>query len=106
MVRSSGSGPSVAARSVTRCSAWCEAPVLFWTAAAGGIGYRRCMDLDVPDATVGTEEEERLGWMRDEFRAAQHRRYEKAAVALVNRELAGKPSATDVEPLTIGPKRD
>ena len=34
--------------------------------------------------------EERLAWMRAEFREAQQRRYEKRAIVLVNTALAAK----------------
>lgn len=63
------------------------------------------MALHVPGEALGTEEEERLDWMRAEFRAAQQRRYERAAIALANRALTGKPPAPGLEPLTIGPKK-
>ena len=72
--------------------------MLLWTVAAGRIGYRRCMAPHVPDEVPATEEQERLDWMRAEFRAAQQRRYEKAGIALVNRALASKAPAPEAEP--------
>ena len=48
------------------------------------------MTLYVPDEAHGTEDEERVAWMRAEFRAAQLRRYEKAAIAVANRTITLK----------------
>ena len=71
-----------------------------WTVAAVGIGYRRCMAaLHVPDEALGSEHEERVAWMRAEFRAAQLRRYEKAAIVLANRTITSKSGpAPEAEP--------
>ncbi len=65
----------------------------------------------VPDEALGTEHEERMAWMRAEFRAAQLRRYEKAAIAVANRTITLKSRpAPEAEPppaaATIGPKKD
>jgi hypothetical protein len=46
------------------------------------------------------DRQERLAWMRAEFRAAQQRRYEKRAIALVNKSLKAKPPSPEVEPPT------
>ncbi len=56
-----------------------------------------------PDEPIGIDEyQERLAWMRAEFRAAQQRRYEKRAIALVNTSLtARQPSTPEVEPPTL-----
>lgn len=45
-------------------------------------------------------DEERLAWMRAEFRAAQQRCYEKRAIALANRTLRAKPPVSESEPPT------
>jgi hypothetical protein len=50
-------------------------------------------DIDAPG--------ERLAWMRAEFRAAQQRRYEKRAIAQVNRTLQAKPPVPESEPPTL-----
>jgi hypothetical protein len=44
--------------------------------------------------------EERLVWMRAEFRDAQQRRYEKRAIALVNTTLAAKLPIRERKPPT------
>lgn len=55
----------------------------------------------VADDAIRTDaEHERLNWMRAEFRAAQQRRCEKKAIALVNRSLTAKAPEPDVEPPT------
>jgi hypothetical protein len=51
------------------------------------------MDID--------EQQERLAWMRAEFRAAQQRRYEKRDAARVNKSLTATPPAPEVEPPTL-----
>ena len=44
---------------------------------------------------------ERLAWMRAEFCAAQQRRCEKRAIALVNRTLKAKAPVPEDEPPTL-----
>ena len=57
------------------------------------------MALHVADEAPATEDEARLLWMRAEFRAAQQRRYEKAAIALTNRTITSKSGpAPEAEP--------
>lgn len=52
------------------------------------------------DSVAIDPHEERLAWMRAEFREAQQRRYEKRAIALVNRTLKAKPPSPESEPPT------
>jgi hypothetical protein len=60
------------------------------------------MDPHGPDAPRDIDDhQERLAWMRAEFRSAQQRRYEKRAIALVNKSLKAKPLAPEVEPPTL-----
>ena len=79
----------------------CDSSTSFWSATlaanrAGGLmphGPDEPGDVDA--------HEERLAWMRAEFRAAQQRRYEKRAIALVNRSLTAKPPPSEVKPPTL-----
>ena len=59
------------------------------------------MQLHRPGEPGIDEHEERLAWMRAEFRAAQQRRYEQHAIARVNRSMtATTPPAPEAAPPT------
>jgi hypothetical protein len=50
------------------------------------------------DSVAIDRHEERLDWMRAEFRDAQQRRYEKRSIVLVNTTLAAKLPIRESEP--------